>query len=49
CGKCKAYGVSCDYSGSKTSLDLAAQGSFQVDLTPSVPTEQIIGFGSVPA
>lgn len=35
CRKCKLYGVSCDYTGSKSSLDLSAQGSFQVDFTPS--------------
>lgn len=34
CRKCKLYGVSCDYTGSKSSLDLSAQGSFQVDFAP---------------
>jgi hypothetical protein len=42
CTKCKSYGVSCDYAGSKLSLDLAAQGSFQVDLTSSVPRQHTI-------
>ncbi|PVH99037.1 hypothetical protein DM02DRAFT_656731 [Periconia macrospinosa] len=45
CKRCAAYGVSCDYDGSRPSLDLAAQGSFQVDLfhqesSPSAPTSK---------
>ncbi|KAF2687672.1 hypothetical protein K458DRAFT_428515 [Lentithecium fluviatile CBS 122367] len=35
CSKCLAYGVSCSYDGSAPALDLSAQGSFQVDLSPS--------------
>ncbi|CAI6335029.1 unnamed protein product [Periconia digitata] len=38
CKRCAAYGVSCDYDGSRPSLDLAAQGSFQVDLFQSTPS-----------
>ncbi|KAJ4347208.1 uncharacterized protein N0V89_011147 [Didymosphaeria variabile] len=32
CKKCVLYGVSCDYDGSKASLDLSAEGAFQIDL-----------------
>ncbi|KAF2445532.1 hypothetical protein P171DRAFT_411442 [Karstenula rhodostoma CBS 690.94] len=32
CKKCVLYGVSCDYDGSKPSLDLSAEGAFQVNL-----------------
>ncbi|ORY12623.1 hypothetical protein BCR34DRAFT_482382 [Clohesyomyces aquaticus] len=35
CQKCVSYGVSCTYDGKKSPLDLAAQGSFQVDLSRS--------------
>ncbi|KAF2640041.1 hypothetical protein P280DRAFT_469762 [Massarina eburnea CBS 473.64] len=48
CRKCLAYGVSCDYDGSKPSLDLAAQGSFQVDLFQPSSTEKIIDFSTAP-
>ncbi|KAF2001471.1 hypothetical protein P154DRAFT_553725 [Amniculicola lignicola CBS 123094] len=39
CKKCVSYGVSCNYDGKKPTLDLTAQGSFQVDLTsaPEIP------------
>ncbi|KAF1833188.1 hypothetical protein BDW02DRAFT_393337 [Decorospora gaudefroyi] len=49
CIKCKSYGVSCDYApgSSKSSLDVAAQGSFQVDLMSSMPTQHIVSFGAV--
>ncbi|KAF2819626.1 hypothetical protein CC86DRAFT_362582 [Ophiobolus disseminans] len=43
CMKCKLYGVECNYGGAKTSLQLSAQGSFQVDLMPSASAEQLIG------
>ncbi|KAF2625099.1 hypothetical protein BU25DRAFT_450198 [Macroventuria anomochaeta] len=39
CKKCKLYGVSCDYSGLESSLDLDAQGSFQVLLEPNTVVE----------
>lgn len=39
CTKCKLYGVSCDYSGLASSLDLDAQGSFQVSLEPTAVVE----------
>lgn len=39
CMTCRLYGVSCDYSGVGSSLDLAAQGSFQVDLTSGASDE----------
>jgi hypothetical protein len=44
CTKCNLYGVTCDYAGSKPSLNIAAQGSFQVDLTSSVPRQHTISF-----
>ncbi|CAO2654381.1 Nn.00g111140.m01.CDS01 [Neocucurbitaria sp. VM-36] len=47
CKKCKSYGVICNYSGSKASLDLSAQGSFQLELAPAAPMEQFVDFGLV--
>jgi hypothetical protein len=32
CKKCVLYGVSCDFDGSKPSLDLSAEGAFQIEL-----------------
>ncbi|KAF2108396.1 hypothetical protein BDV96DRAFT_636934 [Lophiotrema nucula] len=40
CSKCVAYGVSCNYDTKTASLDLSAQGSFQVDLTQKVPPKR---------
>ncbi|KAF2269154.1 hypothetical protein CC78DRAFT_540201 [Lojkania enalia] len=37
CKKCLAYGVSCNYDGKQASLDLSAQGAFQVDLSEKPP------------
>jgi hypothetical protein len=47
CRKCLLYGVDCSYGGTEKSLQLSAQGSFQVDLAPSTPTEMLIDFGAV--
>jgi hypothetical protein len=40
CRKCKLFGVSCNYARLETSLDLDAQGSFQVDLS-SVTAQEL--------
>jgi hypothetical protein len=45
--KCKSYGVSCEYESHKSTLYLAAEGCFQVDLTSSAPIEQIMSFDTV--
>lgn len=42
------YGVSCSYDTNGDSLHLSAPGSFQVDLAPLAPSEQVMDF-SAPA
>lgn len=39
------YGVDCNYGASQATLQLSAQGSFQVEFVSPAPTEQIIDFG----
>jgi hypothetical protein len=45
CKKCLLYGVDCNYGGSEHSLQLSAQGSFQVEFVPSAPDERVPKFG----
>lgn len=46
CKKCLLFGVDCNYGGTNKTLELSAQGTFQVDLTPIVPTEKMIDLGA---
>jgi hypothetical protein len=39
------YGVDCNYGGSGNSLQLSAQGSFQVDFVPVAPEVRVLDFG----
>ncbi|KAF2730759.1 hypothetical protein EJ04DRAFT_402405, partial [Polyplosphaeria fusca] len=40
CQRCMSYGVSCSYEAAQASLDLSAQGAFQVDLSEPEPAVQ---------
>ncbi|KAF2796585.1 hypothetical protein K505DRAFT_237379 [Melanomma pulvis-pyrius CBS 109.77] len=49
CQKCLSYGVSCNYNGKESSLELSAQGSFQVDLSPrSSLSNRVVDMGLSP-
>ncbi|KAF2477691.1 uncharacterized protein BDR25DRAFT_275020 [Lindgomyces ingoldianus] len=41
CNKCVSYGVSCNFDKKQSSLDLSAQGSFQVDLSHKPQTANL--------
>ncbi|KAF2031904.1 hypothetical protein EK21DRAFT_13702, partial [Setomelanomma holmii] len=41
CKKCKLYGVECNYGGLSNSLQIPAQGSFQINLGSLKPVEQV--------
>ncbi|KAH7080764.1 hypothetical protein FB567DRAFT_531697 [Paraphoma chrysanthemicola] len=44
CKMCKSYGVECNYSGTDTALRIPSQGSFQIELTPTFISEDVLDF-----